>query len=398
MSRYDLEWSALVKEILHTPEFRRAPLRCELLRYLFAHVHKLQGVSRKTLAADVFKSVRYDEGAVGERCMDLRNALKSYAESGPGQVQTWRCELPAAVPAEGYRLRFVNQVAAPGVTGAFWQAHLSPARNVLVIYNEPLFYRDEAEQAVTRYLDINHDQPQTDRELALNLLRTKRPAAYKQNLHPSYLYLLSGEVAACQAIEAWFETVAGTRAQGRIGRRLTPPEIAQSSPVLLGNLRTNSFMRSILESAYCKHLDYRLDPDVFGKILIRNATGDEGELFARQRDHGSSVRKIRGNGLSLQSASEANQDVYGIVTRIPNPYDNEGAVTIICSDHTRAVEQIAYLLTSEQRLSNANLSSDWPAERMPACFQSLFAVRLGPVNMDTEAKPAVLLCSRIYPL
>lgn len=76
MSRYDLEWSALIKEILHTPEFRRAPLRSELLRYLFANVHKLLSVSRKTLAADVFKSVRYDEGAVGRSSFNLLNRLK----------------------------------------------------------------------------------------------------------------------------------------------------------------------------------------------------------------------------------------------------------------------------------------------------------------------------------
>ena len=110
MSAYHSEWSALVREILWTAEFRRAPLRGELLRYLFANIHKPHGISRKTLAAEVFKSVRYDEGAVGERCLDLRNALREYAESGAGQVQTWRCELPPAVPSEGYRLRFVNRV------------------------------------------------------------------------------------------------------------------------------------------------------------------------------------------------------------------------------------------------------------------------------------------------
>jgi len=135
MSGDNHEWSALLKDILRTQEFRRAPLRAELLRYLFDRIHKSQGISRKTLAAEVFKSARYGEGAVGERCLDLRNALKEYAESGAGQVQTWRCELPPAVPSEGYRLRFINCVAAPGTTGVFWQAHLSPARNVLIVYN-----------------------------------------------------------------------------------------------------------------------------------------------------------------------------------------------------------------------------------------------------------------------
>lgn len=390
MSGRDGEWSVLVKEILRTQEFRRAPLRAELLRYLLANIHKPQGISRKTLATEVFKSARYDEGAVGERCLDLRHALKEYAESGAGQVQSWRCELPPAVPSEGYRLRFVNRVAAPGTTGAFWQAHLSPARDILIVYNEPLFYRDEVEQTVTRYLDINHDQTQTDRELALNELKTKRPGAYKAKLHPSYLYLLSGEVAARDCIQNWFETVAGIKATGRIGRRVTSPEIAQSSPVLLGNLRTNSFMRNILESACGEHLDYRLEPEGFGRIVVRNPHQREKELLAKKG-------RARDDSLVLESAPEANQDVFGVVTRIPNPYDNEGAVTLISSDHTRVVEQIAHMLTSENRLSSAGAQAGWPTdEPMPACFQCLFTVRLGPVNMDTEAKPAVLLTTRSY--
>jgi hypothetical protein len=396
MSAHDREWPALVKEILRTAEFHRAPLRAELLRYLFANIHKSHGISRKTLAAEVFKSARYDEGAVGERCLDLRNALREYAESGAGQVQTWRCELPPAVPSEGYRLRFVNRVAAPGATGSFWQAHLSPPRDVLIIYNEPLFYRDEEENTVIRYLDINHDQTQTDRELALNELKAKRPNAHKKKLHPSYLYLLSGEVAARDCIEHWFDAVAGVRAEGRIGRRVTSPEIGRSSPVLLGNLRTNSFMRNILESASCEHLDYRLDQEGFGTVTIRNPGEQERKVLPKQDgDRGRTAGQ--GSSLLLTGAPEANRDVFGVVTRIPNPYDNEGAVTIISSDHTRAVEQIAHMLTDEHRLSVAIAQAGWAADELPpACFQCLFAVRLGPVNMDTEAKPAVLLSTRSY--
>jgi hypothetical protein len=332
---------------------------------------------------------------VGERCLDLRNALKEYSESGSGQVQTWRCELPPAVPSEGYRLRFINRTAAPGAAGAFWQAHLSPARNVLIVYNEPLFYRDDAGHSVTRYLDINHDQTQTNREIALQELRTRRPDAYKQDLHPSYLYLLSGEIAARDCIEEWFESVAGIKAQGKIVRRITSPDIAQSSPILLGNLRTNSFMRNILDSTHCEHLGYRLSPDGFGVVAVRDATAREKEVLDGQESKG--VRRGKGEELLLESSLEANGDVFGVVTRIPNPYDNEGAATIISSDHTRAVEQIAHTLTSEHRLGNVQVQIGEPADAgMSACFQYLFSVRLGPVNMDTEAKPAVLLAARSY--
>ncbi len=395
MSGNNNEWSTLLKDILRTQEFKRAPLRTQLLSYLFDRVHKPQGISRKVLAMEVFKSARYDEGAVGERCLDLRNALKDYGESGTGQVQKWRCELPAAVPQEGYRLRFVNQVAAPGTTGAFWQAHLSPARNILIVHNEPLFYRDASKQTITRYVDINLDHAQMTREIALEALKSRRPAEYKEELYPSYLYLLSGEVAARDYIAEWFEAVAGVKTQSRITRRLASPEIAQSSPVLLGNLRTNSFIRSFLESSHCQHLDYVVAPQKqFGVIAIRNVSSEEKQLLA-----GQNRRNIRsnGSGLLLESSFEANEDVYGVVTRMPNPYDEEGAVTIISSDSTRAVEQIAHTLTNEHRLSAVSAQSGWQNEDpMPTCFQCIFAVRLGPVNMDTEGRPAVFLTMRAY--
>ena len=116
-------------------------------------------------------------------------------------------------------------------------------------------------------------------------------------------------------------------------------------------------MRNILESTHCEHLGYRLDPDGFGVVAVNNASEQEKEILARQTGGAS-----QGKDLVLESASEANRDVFGIVTRIPNPYDNEGAVTIISSDHTRAVEQIAHTLTSEHRLSSVSAQSGWPAE------------------------------------
>src|SRR5437764_14278044 len=98
MSGDNHEWSALLKDILRTQEFRRAPLRAELLRYLLDRIHKPQGISRKTLAAEVFNSARYDEGAVGERCLDLRNSLKDHADTGASHAQTCPSDQPPTVP------------------------------------------------------------------------------------------------------------------------------------------------------------------------------------------------------------------------------------------------------------------------------------------------------------
>jgi len=392
MSEHEQEWSALVKEILKTPAFKRAPLRSELLRYLYGRIHRVQGISRKLLAAEVFKSPHYDEGAVGERCLDLRNALIEYAESGPGLVRKWRCELPPAIPAEGYKLRFINQVAAPGMTGTFWQAHLTQARNIIVVYNEPLFYRDMEAMAATRYIDINYDQTQTSQEAIMLELKNKKPAAYKDCVYPSFLYLMSGEIAARDYLAEWFASVAGVRIQGRITRHTTSSEIAQSSPVLLGNFRTNYFIRSVLDSPHCQQLDYGLHAARFGTIVIRNATPDEATA-SEKYPH----RVFENNDLVLNTIWGVNHDVFGIVTRIPNPYEDEGVITIISSDYTRAIEQIAHALTNEHRFAALGTQAGWSVDSpLRSCFQCIFAVRLGPVNMDTEARPPVLLATREY--
>jgi hypothetical protein len=384
------EWTELITDISTSPAFRRAPLRTELLKYFFRQIHKPGGVSRKTLALEVFESARYDEGAVGERCLDLRTALKQYAESRQGVVQKWRCELPPASPSEGYKLRFINQASASGATGAFWQAHLSPARDVLVVYNEPLFYRHKQTRTITRHIDINNDHTHTDTDAVLTELQSKRPEFYRDETHPSFLYLLSGEIAARDYIQEWFAANAGVKALGRIGRRTTSREIAESSPVLLGNLRTNTFMRTLLESPHCENLAYALHPSQLGTIMIRNPTPDELTRTGNHKD-----RMIEDGVLFLNTDWQANQDVFGVVTRLPNPYQGEGAITMVTSDYSRAVEEIAHVLTDEQRFAPMAAQLGWSSV-LPACFQCLFEVRLGPVNIDTEARPAKLVVARSY--
>jgi hypothetical protein len=97
----------------------------------------------------------------------------------------------------------------------------------------------------------------------------------------------------------------------------------------------------------------------------------------------------------LNTDWQVNQDVFGLVTRIPNPYDSEGVITMITSDYSRAIEEIAHVLTDEQRFAPMAAQLGW-SSAVPACFQCLFEIRLGPVNIDTEARPARLVSARTY--
>jgi hypothetical protein len=75
--------------------------------------------------------------------------------------------------------------------------------------------------------------------------------------------------------------------------------------------------------------------------------------------------------------------VFVVVTRLPNP-SGEGTVTIIYSDYTRALGQVARTLTDDQRLSETGWPSGKPA---PASFQALFVVHL---KHGKATKPGLL--------
>jgi len=379
----DEEQNALLRDITRSPQFVGARLRIDLLKYLFDRRYLKEGASTKQILDDLLPHLkgsdtapkgkestnRYEDGlsAVRHQCRDLREALIHYNTSEAGRRQRWRCELPRALPREGYKLRLINQEKVRPVTLGFWWAHLRPIRDIKVIYNEPLFYRSAASM-VFRFVDTKMDE--MNAELAVQRLKQDHPDLYTEGVYATRPYLLTGEIEARDCLDEWFAGATDFKISKIPSRWISQADIDESSPILLGNTRTNQFMRDILREDG-QGLHFQIYPDRFGVVEIRNPNPDETQCL--QTRYPKNVQQV-GETLVLQDQPQ--HDVFAVVTRIPNP-SGEGAVTMICSDFTRCLGQVARTLTDDERLSEILKQIEWPPERhAPTRFQLLLAVRL----------------------
>jgi len=385
------EEKALIEEIITSPLFSGARLRIMLLRHLFQSRDKPQTVG--DLAEEVWDKGldTFDPNTVRVQCADLRKHLKEFASSYIGTSRL-RCDLPPANLAESYRLIFTEIETKWRATHGFWKAHLSSGLNVITVCNEPLFFRDwdERVRKVTRYSDIN--QEDTDSRKALEKLKQLHPDDFKESLECSHSYLPSGEIFARQRLEEWFDQAAGIKIRNLVSRHMNGQELAETSPILLGNTRTNRFIREILKSEDCAHLAYTIRPERFGVIEIANA--NENEIEALRRLPPSSVR-FGNESAEVVDSPDSARYVFGLVTRIPNVY-GEGAITIIAADYTRFIDQIARVATDESLLRHIVEKADWKDSVAPQSFQALLMMRTGIGILDDERRKPELLTWRMY--
>jgi hypothetical protein len=388
------ELQAVLGEILRT----LTPIQARILEHLFSVRQHKDGENAKHLIEKVFQrnlgflddlnspmavgGRDYSEETVRQHCTALRKALDKYTNSHEAQRQRWHFTLPPGSKEEGYRLRIVDKTRAPGTAGAFWQSHLSPARDIFVVCNEPLFFRDYRTELVLRYLDVNQDESHPEQAIAE--LQKLHHDEHTPEMHPSQLYLLSGEVAARDYIQEWFLNH-GVKVRMAISRNTDQKTIAGSSPILLGNPRINRHMRRILEIDE-PHFRYRTHPKTAGLIEIENPTDDERPIL---REH-----NVRADDGHWYLRDDSTKRVFCVISRIPNPWE-DGVVTMIACEWSRATEEIARMLTSEERMNQSFKQPKAPKdadERLPQYFQAIFAIRLDPVNRDGRAhKPQLLL-------
>lgn len=387
------EQAALIEEIVRSPWFTGtgARFRIKLLRYLFA---QQSGVSTKELLEKVFPHLNPTAATIDERmlgdvrqhCRELRTALINFNLSTVGQRQSWRCELPEAIPSQGYKLEFVNQSTSRRPTLGFWYAHINPEREIKIVCNEPLVYRNPTSNLIFRFADMTDDDVPPER--AVELLKRDHADLYSEGVYSTRTYMLSGEIEARDYIDDWFGSSANRKTTSGVSRSMNQAEIDESSPILLGNTRTNKFIRNLLRDE-APNLDFRATPEQFGIVELRHATPSE---FARLRsEYPDNIQSDEG---TVVLKDHPQRDVFAIMTRIPNP-SGEGAVTMIYSDYTQCLGQVARTLTDDARLSTSLEELQWPLDKLaPAAFQGLFAVRLR--QRGNEAKKPVLVAARRY--
>ena len=322
---------------------------------------------------------QYDyQSSVRERCLELRKALQDYnANSG----QEWRVTLPNAIPRRGYQLQIKKTDDSLSPTLSFWQTHVKANRDVCVVYIEQLFYQSWRNRSTFRYYDCNEEHP----ELALAELKKKHPEAYTDELNAAYPFVACGEIAARDGIADWFAEHSMVKVKGAVSRRCNEKDIWNDSLILLG--AGNRIITVVLEP--CPHLDIwlkksweNIDGRPSGVVVVKNTSEDELRRFAR-------FNPVRTASECALHFSPEQGTVLAIVTRVPNPYANS-AVTIINTDFGRAVEQVAQLLTDEERMG----SKEWPklGPSMPDSFQVLYAIPIRSLSAD------YLLAKELEPL
>jgi hypothetical protein len=388
----DRELETLFQQILRWPTFRRAPSRTDLFKYLWRHRDEKSygeniweealGNGPKSYDADHMQNVC-------ERCQDLADALRDYFA---GKTSGLVIELPEGGPKSGYQLQWRKLDDPRSLTRAFWQAHLAsppghraPLKasvpDVSIVYTEPLFYQDWPRSHVFRYYDCNAEHS----DQALADLKARHEDAYKDTLHVAYPYVSWGDVEARDLIARWFAAYTFIKVEPFITRRpMDESRLWDTSLILFGDARNNRFIADVLR--HYPDLPIRLEPG--GRVTVDNPADSEMHHFARFQplttDSSCTLRYSRQEEIAL-----------AILTRVPNPHAPYLPVTILNADFSRALAQMARVLTDEHRMQNARQLIKFKIP-LPGAFQVLCAVPIP--SIETAYRPVSLhfLTARTY--
>lgn len=388
-ARQEAEQRKDLERVIRSEFFAGAEHRIKILRYLFDK--RNMPVMAQTIALEALNARSDDvDGPARARqhIKSLRESLEKYVQVVVHLGQ-WRFVLPRVEGTESYQLRVVNlhEAQEPGLK--FWQPHLEPSRRVTIIYDEPLFYLDESGEMVIRVLKAEKG---AEKGGALKALKRVLKDDIAETLTPCHLYALSGEIGARDRIADWFAEETGIKTGREISRTMRGiSEIADSSPILLGNIRTNKIIEAVTGLHQFSRFGYFVDTREFRTVEVRGCTEEERGALERYSP------EVIGKDLVLHENPQSDKVVFGVVTRLPNPYDKEGAITILSAGYTRVLKELADTLTSGKHLLEMMDRAGLPGNRkFPRYFQGLFSIRLGPSGPDDKPARPKLRCSRHF--
>ena len=396
----------LLRRTLSTETFKKSARSSEILSYLVRHLneHKLGPVIWEEALGK--KSKDYGLGdTIRQNIQQLKQALQDVfppMSSGP------RFELEQ-LSGKGWRVCYDSGVQR--LTEVFWRPHLEEQREVLVVVNQPLFFRDAATGIVFRCFGVD---PQRN-FMPKDVLRLRRPDLFQKNpdlKQPYYLgeietgleavqpYFLSGEISARDSIIKFISDRTGIAPNSAISGRIPDDTITRTSLILLGDSGINRFIDS-LESGMVgsnstpnigwlqreDYLSYRLlkrsSSLPHGAVRIYRPSHREMALFPNGQLQAISSPQTEAVPVYLIE-NDPTKFIYGVVTRMVNPY-NDASVTIISSQFSEAIEQMVRLLTVESVLNRFSTELNWTSGTLPFSFQGVFAVRLGTPSLDAGA-------------
>jgi hypothetical protein len=382
------EHKALIERILRSPRFAKSEDGKKLLRILFSMRELTTGLDQDVLS---LKMYGWDEAGVdkiGRACQEVRTRLREYMSSEQGMGEKWCCDFPPGSPKAGHRLDiFINPRRAPSSTEVFWSGHIGAEGKVSVIYDAPIFYIDENEHFAFRYFDINS---QHDAE-ALMALKEMHNERYEPTLRVERFYLALGEVEARDRVAEWFSRFTDIIVDTYIGARMSVNDLGGCSPILIGSTHRNPLITQVLGRRSSRHLgfDYRIGTDIdrtLGRAKIRDVTSDE---ISRLPEGTFAVNGA--DCIVLDNLIEGY--VFGLVTRLPNPFGSGGGITIINSDYARAIHELAKAVTSDEPCSELIQEVIGDDGQLAVSFEALYLVDLGQ-NKAAPGRAQLIACRR----
>jgi len=251
---------------------------------------------------------------------------------------------------------------SPGSLRKFWAPYLSAQAPSVIVYTEPLFFRDDA----GLYLrDIYTNDPLTSPED----LKKRLPVADPGLLKPSFHYLSAGEVH-CMLSLSWMFHEMGIPVETRNSRTASWNELGGANLILLGSPRTSSFLDA-LQGDNCF---------VVGSDRIENR-----RPAAKEKPDYAGQRYLDGK---LPRMTE-----YAVVTRRPGLKPGR-SITTVAANHGRAIGGAGHVLTLEDRVQEL-------LERMGLARQDHLAehfqllMRVETINIDDEVVHVDCLAHRI---
>jgi hypothetical protein len=297
----------------------------------------------------------------------IRQRLQDYFEA-EGKNE----EFCLTIPKGHYRVQFAplesrmeaRAATTPSIKETalrqFWGPYLRSKSNVL-LHTEPLFFRD-GKGTFVRSLYVN-DPATGARELAGHL------GTDPGSLQPCFHYLSAGEVHCMFSLLRLFHDL-GNSLQIANSRISSWNETRHSNLILLGCTRTNRFMDDLQEES-----DFVItDDDIRDLSSIENGP----VIYQGHRYKDGKLPRLT---------------EYALVTRRRGATP-QSAVTIIASNHGRAVEGAGYFLTLENEVSKLLKQMGFAeSEALPDRFQILLRVEM--IDLDDEVVNVEYLDHRV---
>jgi hypothetical protein len=297
----------------------------------------------------------------------IRERLRAYFD-GDGRDERW----VLSVPKGRYRAVFTEHAPAPPsdppaerhpALRRFWAPYLAPGGNNVITYTEPLFFKDP-QGVYLRNIYVN------DRTIAEEELYASLPVPPGTPLEACYHYLSSGEMQASVSLVRAFGDL-GAPLDLRNARRSSLTELRHANLILLGSVRTNHLIDSLMGGP--------------GFVMTRDAL--------ENRDARPGEESVY-RGTRYMDGKLPRFTDYAVVTR-RRGLASGSTLTIISSHHGRAVQGVGTVLTLEDRVASLLASMGMEGEgALPEHFQLLLQVEM--MDLDAEVVDVRYLTHRIH--